>query len=64
VDFEQNKPYILNAYAGEIQKNLLTEERKRAKIEIKPMPKDLFPAAAPTAPATTKGAAPATKPGS
>ena len=64
VDFEQNRPYILNAYAGELQKNLLTEERKRAKIEIKPMPKDLFPPAAPAtpAPATTKGAAPATKP--
>ena len=64
VDFEQNKPYILNAYAGELQKNLLTEERKRAKIEIKPMPKDLFPPTAPDAPATTKGEAPATKPGS
>jgi peptidyl-prolyl cis-trans isomerase C len=66
VDFEQNKPYILNAYAGELQKNLLTEERKRAKIEVKPIPKDLFPPAAPAtpAPATTKGAAPATKPGS
>ncbi len=66
VDFEQNKPYILNAYAGELQKNLLTEERRRAKIEVKPMPKDLFPPAAPAtpAPATTKRAAPATKPGS
>ena len=29
VDFEQNKPYIMQAYAGELQKNLLTEERKR-----------------------------------
>ena len=43
IDFDQNKPYIVQAYAGELQKNLLTEERKRAKIEIKPMPKDLFP---------------------
>jgi peptidyl-prolyl cis-trans isomerase C len=66
-DFEQNKPYIINAYAGELQKNLLTEERKRTKIEVKPMPQHLFPASAapgPAAPATTKGAAPATKPGS
>ncbi len=67
IDFDQNKPYIINAYAGEIQKNLLTEERKRAKIEIKPMPKDLFPAtgpAGPGAPATTKdAAAPAARPG-
>src|SRR5262249_30600782 len=70
VDPEQSKPYILNVYAGELQKNLLTEERKRAKIEIKPMPKDLFPNPAPAAapgasPATPKSAAPATtKPGS
>ena len=63
VDFEQNKPYILNVYAGELQKNLLTEERKRAKIDVKPMPKDLFPPT-PVAPATpaAKPAAPATKP--
>ena len=45
VDFEQNKPYIHNVYAGELQKNLLTEERKQAKIDVKPMPKDLFPPA-------------------
>jgi parvulin-like peptidyl-prolyl isomerase len=64
MDFDQNKPYILQIFAGELQKNLLTEERKRAKIEVKPMPKDLFPAAPTptptTAPASTKGAAPAT----
>lgn len=63
VDFDQNKPYILQAYAGELQKNLLTEERKRAKVEIKPMPKDLFPAAPAAAPGTPKAGAPATKPG-
>ena len=75
MDFDRNKPYILQVYAGELQKNLLTEERKRAKIEVKPMPKDLFPPAStpatakpgsssPTAPGTTKEAAPATaKPG-
>jgi parvulin-like peptidyl-prolyl isomerase len=68
VDFEQSKPYILQVYAGELQKNLLTEERKRAKIEVKPMPKDLFPTPAPAAapgpqPAAPKATAPATKPG-
>jgi peptidyl-prolyl cis-trans isomerase C len=64
VDFDQNKPFILQAYAGELQKNLLIEERKRAKIEIKPMPRDLFPpAAAPVAPGTPKASAPAAKPG-
>ena len=51
VDFEQNKPYIQNVYAGELQKNLLTAERKSAKIEVKPMPKDLFP----NAPAANPG---------
>ena len=65
VDFDQNKAYIVQVYAGELQKNLLTEERKRAKIEVKPLPKDLFPSApAAAAPAATKGAAPAAKPGS
>jgi parvulin-like peptidyl-prolyl isomerase len=68
VDFEQQKPLISNVYAGELQKNLLTEERKRAKIEIKPMPKDLFPPApapapAATKPAETKPAAGTAKPG-
>ncbi|HKM57090.1 MAG TPA: peptidylprolyl isomerase [Isosphaeraceae bacterium] len=61
MDFDQNKPYILQIYAGELQKNLLTEERKRAKIEVKPMPKELFPPAttsAPAAPGSTSPAAP------
>ncbi len=62
VDIEQNKSYVTTVYAGELQKNLLTEARKAAKIEVKPMPKDLFPpapAAAPdaAAPATAKPAA-------
>ncbi len=42
-DFEQNKTYLLDAYAAELQRNVLTAERKVAKIEVKPMPKDLFP---------------------
>ena len=43
VDLEQNKPYVTSVFAGELQKNLLTEARKTAKIDVKPMPKDLFP---------------------
>jgi parvulin-like peptidyl-prolyl isomerase len=51
VDFEQNKPYIMREFATMLQKNVVTAERKAAKIDIKPMPKDLFPSqAAPTAP--------------
>jgi len=43
VDFEQNKLYIQREYATELQKTIVTAERKAAKIDIKPMPKDLFP---------------------
>jgi peptidyl-prolyl cis-trans isomerase C len=55
-DFEQSKPYIFNAYATEQQRNVLTAERKTAKIDIKPMPKGLFPAEQPAAPAEAGGA--------
>jgi peptidyl-prolyl cis-trans isomerase C len=53
-DFEQNKPFILQAYATDLQKTVLAAERKTAKVDVKPMPKDLFP---PEAPATTGDAA-------
>ena len=49
VDFEQNKPYIAQEFGNELQKNVVNAERQRAKIDIKPMPKDLFPAPAPAA---------------
>ncbi len=49
VDFEQNKAYILQEFGNELQKNVVNAERQRAKIEIKPMPKDLFPPPAPAA---------------
>jgi peptidyl-prolyl cis-trans isomerase C len=54
-DFEQNKVYITNQFAADLQKEIVSAEKKQAKIDIKPMPKDLFP---PTAPAN----APATEP--
>ena len=55
-EFEQSKPYLLNAYRMEMQKEIVTDERKSAKIDIKPMPKDLFPSEPPA------GAAPAGAP--
>ncbi len=66
-EFEQSKPYILNAYRMELEKNIVSEERKTAKIEQKPMPKDLFPAApaqaaAPATPAATPAAGGAAAP--
>ncbi|WP_406697339.1 peptidylprolyl isomerase [Singulisphaera sp. Ch08] len=62
VDYEQNKPLILNVYASELQKDLLVSQRKTAKIDIKPMPKDLFikapaPTTAPVPAGATKKAA-------
>ena len=50
VDFEQAEPYIRTEFANELQRNVVNAERGRAKIDVKPMPKDLFPATAPAAP--------------
>jgi parvulin-like peptidyl-prolyl isomerase len=59
IDFEQNKPLIVQAFQGDLQRAVVTAERKTAKVEIKPMPKDLFP---PETPATPDAApAPAEK---
>jgi peptidyl-prolyl cis-trans isomerase C len=60
-DFEQNKPLITNAYRMELQKEIFADERKSAKIDIKPMPKDLFPSEPPAGAAApgTPAAAPA-----
>jgi parvulin-like peptidyl-prolyl isomerase len=50
-DFEQNKPYIRSEYAKDLQREVVSAEKKLAKIDIKPMPKDLFRPEAPAAPA-------------
>ncbi len=60
IDFEQNKAVILQAFGADLQKNVVTAERKTAKVDIKPIPRDLFPKEAET-PATTPAAAPAPK---
>lgn len=63
-DFDQNKVAVLNQYKSDLQERVIAQERKAAKIEIKPMPADLFPPAPPSAPAgpgeapAAKGAAP------
>jgi peptidyl-prolyl cis-trans isomerase C len=53
-DFDQNKVYIRTDYGNQLQKTIVTAERKTAKIDIKPMPKDFFPPGA--FPAATTGA--------
>jgi parvulin-like peptidyl-prolyl isomerase len=60
VDFEQNRPYILNAYGGELQKNIVTAERKNAKIKVEPAPKDLFPSEPTPLPGQVDASAPNT----
>jgi parvulin-like peptidyl-prolyl isomerase len=63
IDFEQQRPLVQHMYATELQKEVLTAERKTAKIDIKPMPPDLFPPAPVGTPTTTpaSGNAPAPK---
>ncbi|WP_422931268.1 peptidylprolyl isomerase [Singulisphaera sp. PoT] len=56
LDFDQNRPHILNQYAAELQKDLLTAQRKTAQIKINDMPKDLFPAPPADAPTPAKAA--------
>ncbi len=60
VDFEQKKLLITQLYSMELQKALIEGERKTAKIDIKPMPADLFPPAPAPSPGTTP--APGTSP--
>lgn len=64
LDFEQNKPTVKQLYAADLQKQILSAERKSAKIDLKPMPADLFqttPAPAPTAPAAPATPTPPTQ---
>jgi peptidyl-prolyl cis-trans isomerase C len=61
IDFEQNKPLIVQAFAGDLQKAVVAAERKASKVEIKPMPKDLFPPDTPATPGAAPAAAEKTK---
>ncbi|MFO0909349.1 MAG: peptidylprolyl isomerase [Isosphaeraceae bacterium] len=56
-DFEQNKPFVKQMYAADLQKSILSAARKTAMLETKPMPADLFAPASP--PSTTPAPAPA-----
>ena len=57
-DFEQNKALILQEFATDLQKDVVAAERKSAKIDIKPMPKDVFPPEQPVAPGGAGAALP------
>lgn len=60
-DFERDRQNILNEYASDLQKQIVEDMRKKAKIVVNPMPPGLVtteaPAAAPK-PAAPKAAAP------
>jgi len=43
VDFEQQKSLVQSEYLADLQEKIVAEMRKTAKIDIKPMPADLFP---------------------
>lgn len=67
IKFEEVKDKILGQYAVDLQNQIVADARKSAKIDVKPMPKDLFPppppglvepAGTPAGGAATKGAAP------
>jgi peptidyl-prolyl cis-trans isomerase C len=55
-DFEKAKPYLAQQFSMDLQKKIVTEERKTAKVDVQPLPKDLFasdpaPSGAPGVPA-------------
>jgi len=64
VDLAQHREAIINMYAADLQEKIIADGRKTAKIDIKPMPADLFqeqPETNSPAPAAAKAATPAEK---
>jgi peptidyl-prolyl cis-trans isomerase C len=59
VDFDRQRPQILEEYAAELQAKIVEQERAKAKIEVQPMPPGLVPTEAPAE--APKPAAPAAK---
>ena len=58
-DFERDREGILNEYASDLHQKVIEEQRKKAKIDIKPMPPGLIPTEAPApAEAAPKAATP------
>lgn len=56
-DFDAKKKLVYDMYSMDLQKNLIDTERAKAKVEVKPMPANLFPSAPAAAePANETGA--------
>ena len=60
VEFKQIKQAVFNRYAFDLYNLIIESQRKKAKIDVKPLPADLFPKI--TAPPATAPAADPTKP--
>jgi parvulin-like peptidyl-prolyl isomerase len=60
ITFEQARPAVMRQYAIDQQGAIVAQQRKAAKVEIKPMPPDLF--AKPAAPESAKPAGGAEQP--
>ncbi len=60
-DFDQQKTAVFNQYRSDLHERAINAERKTAKIDVKPMPADLFPPA-PAQPPAAAGETPAAKP--
>jgi peptidyl-prolyl cis-trans isomerase C len=64
IDFEAKKLLIRNEYGADLSERIVAAERKTAKIDLKPMPTDLFPKTPPQQPgAPGQPAKTATPPG-
>jgi peptidyl-prolyl cis-trans isomerase C len=62
VEFERIRDDVLNQYATDLQNEIVEAERKKAEIEIKPMPADLIQIIKPSGPVQPAGRAAATAP--
>jgi peptidyl-prolyl cis-trans isomerase C len=51
-----NRALVLNQYRSDLEERVVNSGRKTAKIDVKPMPADFFPKAAPAAVAPASGA--------
>lgn len=58
IDLAQSREEVLNMYASDLQEEIIAGERKKAKIETKPMPVNFFEPPADSAVAPAGGGAP------
>ncbi|MEW4569616.1 peptidylprolyl isomerase [Tautonia sp. JC769] len=62
VTFDQIRDAVESVYGEELQQSIIEDARESAKIDIKPMPEDFFPAPSAAAGVTTPGTVPGQSP--